>query len=237
MLLRDLLKSLAQTQVLGSDSVEIRGLAYDSRAVRQGEAFVAIKGLRFDGHDFVPDAIERGAAVVIAERKLDMPPGVTLVIVPDTRAALAALAAEFHGHPSRKLRLFGVTGTNGKTTTTYLIETILRESGIKTGVIGTLGTRIGDSPLDTKHTTPESLDLQTILSTMVESGVRAAAMEVSSHGLALRRSDYCEFDCGVFTNLTQDHLDFHTDFGTTFPPRRGCSATTQRIRGSRSPPC
>jgi len=148
---------------------------------------------------------------IVAERPVDVPDGFPLAIVANSRLALAAMAAAFYGYPSRRLKLFGVTGTNGKTTTAYLIESILRESCDPTGVIGTLGTRIGDEIIETERTTPESLDLQSILATMVGRGVRAVAMEVSSHGLALHRTEFCEFDCGVFTNLTQDHLDFHPD--------------------------
>lgn len=212
MLLKKLVEPLTSFRLRGDDNVSVSGLSYDSRAVERGQAFVAIEGLKLDGHDFVPEAVSRGATAIVAQKDLETPPDVALVLVPDSRLALAQLSAHFFDYPSRRVRLFGVTGTNGKTTTTYLIENILRASGLKTGVIGTLGIRIGDELLRTEHTTPESLDLQRILAQMVENGVTAAAMEVSSHGLALRRTDCCEFDCGIFTNLTQDHMDFHAGF-------------------------
>ncbi|MBI2842806.1 MAG: UDP-N-acetylmuramoyl-L-alanyl-D-glutamate--2,6-diaminopimelate ligase [Armatimonadetes bacterium] len=206
MLLNDLIEPLAEKRVRGGD-VEITGIAYDSRTVGPGMLFVAFKGGAFDGHDFVADALSRGAAAVVAER--DLPLDVPLVVVPSSRAALPALSARFYDYPTRKLTLVGVTGTNGKTTTTYLVHSILQTAGRTAGLIGTLGARIGDRPIETEHTTPESADLQSIFARMVNEGVQAIAMEVSSHGLVQGRTDWCEFDCAVFTNLTQDHLDFH----------------------------
>lgn len=194
----------------GLDPV-ITGIHYDSRRVRPGFVFVCIRGFRQDGHSFVGDALERGAVAVVAEKRIDVPDGVAWIQARDTRSALAAMAASFYGHPSRELFLCGVTGTNGKTTTTHLIEAVLRAKGEKTGLIGTVWNKIGDQKLPVTHTTPESLDLQSLLREMVDSGVRAVAMEVSSHGLVLQRVAGCEFDAAVFTNLTQDHLDFHRD--------------------------
>jgi len=206
MRLVDLIEPLAEKRLVGGDA-EIRGMAYDSRAVHPSELFVAIRGGTFDGHIFVADAIGRGAAAVVAEQ--DVRAAVPVVVVPSSRAALAALAAEFYDYPSRRMVLVGVTGTNGKTTTTHLVQSIFRAAGRKAGLIGTLGARIGGELIETHHTTPESSDLQQILARMAGEGVQAVAMEVSSHGLVQGRTAFCEFDCGVFTNLTQDHLDFH----------------------------
>lgn len=187
------------------------GLAYDSRRVQPGFVFFAIKGFRQDGHDFVGDAIRRGAVGVVVEKEVAVPPGVVAVCVPDTRRALALAAAAFYGHPDRQLRLVGVTGTNGKTTTTHLIRAIYEAQGEKTGLIGTLWAMIGDAVLPAERTTPESLDLQALLRRMVDEGVKTVVMEVSSHALALERVAGIEYDIAVFTNLTQDHLDFHRD--------------------------
>lgn len=189
----------------------IRGIAYDSRRVEPGFLFVAVKGLKTDGHRYVEQALARGAVALVLEEPLDVPPGVCWVRVPDTRIALGLLATEFYAHPSQKLRMIGVTGTNGKTTTTNLIRAIYKEAGRQTGLIGTIANYIGERALPVEHTTPESLDLQKLLADMVEAGVDAALMEVSSHALALQRVAGCEFDVAVFTNITQDHLDFHQD--------------------------
>lgn len=206
MRLKDLLAPINGTIQPDSD-VEISGIAYDSRAVTPGALFVAFRGGTFDGHTFIADALKRGAAAIIAEK--DTHPGVPMVLVKDAREVLPLLSAKFYDYPAKKLAMIGITGTNGKTTTSYLMQSILRSSGKKVGLIGTLGARINDEPIETEHTTPESADLQRVLAMMVDQGVDAVAMEVSSHGLAQGRTSFCEFDCGVFTNLTQDHLDFH----------------------------
>jgi len=194
----------------GADPV-IRGVAIDSRAVSPGDLFVALRGANADGHRFLDMAVRNGAAAFLLE---ELPPGVDLrgrpaVLVPDTRRALAPVSAAFFGHPSRELMLVGVTGTNGKTSTTYLVESILQRAGRKVGVIGTVEVRYAGEHLRTINTTPESLDLQRLLRTMRTAGVDAVAMEVSSHGLALGRVDGCRFVVAGVTNLTQDHLDFH----------------------------
>lgn len=206
MRLSELIEELSDKRVTGGD-VAITGIAYDSRAVEPGMLFVAFRGGTFDGHNYIADAIGKGAAAVVAER--DMGVAVPFVIVPDGRAALPALAAKFYDCPTRKMMMAGVTGTNGKTTITHLVQSIFRAAGMKAGLIGTLGARIEDDLIETEHTTPESVDLQRVLARMVDEGVQAVAMEVSSHGLAQGRTAFCEFDCGIFTNLTQDHLDFH----------------------------
>lgn len=188
-----------------------KGLAYDSRQVEPGFVFFAIEGFQQDGHDFIGDAIRRGAIGLVVEKEVEPPPGVAVVRVPDSRRALALAAAEFYGHPGSRLRLVGVTGTNGKTTTTHLLHALYQKRGEKTGLIGTLGALVGDAVLPVERTTPESLDLQALLRRMVDAGVTTVVMEVSSHALALERVTGLEYDVAVFTNLTQDHLDFHQD--------------------------
>jgi UDP-N-acetylmuramoyl-L-alanyl-D-glutamate--2,6-diaminopimelate ligase len=201
----------------GPGSRPVAGIAYDSRRVQPGEIFVALKGLRTDGHDHLAQAIAQGAAAVLidatwaAEHATDL--GVPVFHAADTREALAWLAAEHYGHPSRAMEVIGVTGTNGKTTTTHLIEAILQEAGRSTGLIGTLGGRYqegGESQtLDTGHTTPQSLELQGLFARMKRSGVNSVVMEVSSHALDQLRVAHTDFDAAAFTNLTQDHLDYH----------------------------
>jgi UDP-N-acetylmuramoyl-L-alanyl-D-glutamate--2,6-diaminopimelate ligase len=185
------------------------GLAYDSRRVGPGFVFFAVKGFKHDGHDFVSEAVARGAAAVVVERDVAVPARIRSFKVRNTREALALSAARFYGHPGRRLRVIGVTGTNGKTTTTHLISAIYRVQGARAGLIGTLYTRIGDLVIEGERTTPESLDLQNMLRRMVDEGITTVVMEVSSHALALHRVTGLEFDVAVFTNLTQDHLDFH----------------------------
>jgi UDP-N-acetylmuramoyl-L-alanyl-D-glutamate--2,6-diaminopimelate ligase len=211
MLLRNLVDDLSDARIAGRSDLEISGIVYDSRQATSGSLFVAVKGENFDGHDFAATAVRNGAVAIIAEQELTgiSPETTAVVTVPSSRVAMAAMAAKFFDYPSRKLKLIGVTGTKGKTTTTHLIASILRSQGQKTGIIGTLGTRIGDESINTEHTTPESVDLQSVLALMVERGVETVAMEVSSHGLVQQRVGGCEFDCGVFTNLTRDHLDYH----------------------------
>ncbi|HUV05204.1 MAG TPA: UDP-N-acetylmuramoyl-L-alanyl-D-glutamate--2,6-diaminopimelate ligase [Armatimonadota bacterium] len=212
MLLSELVEPLEEKRQIGSGNPDISSIAYDSRCVTAGALFVSTRGQQFDGHDFVDEALHSGACAVMADDpkrieafRLDVP----LIAVPDTRRALPILANHFFGYPSRRLKLVGVTGTKGKTTTTYLIEGVLRQAGLSAGVIGTLGARIRGAPVPLERTTPEAVELQGLLASMVSEGVAAAAMEVSSHALAMHRTDGCEYDVGVFTNLTHDHLDFH----------------------------
>jgi UDP-N-acetylmuramoyl-L-alanyl-D-glutamate--2,6-diaminopimelate ligase len=192
----------------------VSGLAYDSRAVRPGDLFFCLRGDRFDGHNYLAEVARLGAAAAIVDREVPHPP-LPAVRVASVRALMPHLAAAFHGYPSRRLHLVGVTGTNGKTTTTYLVEAIRRQEGYPTGVIGTIATRIGAESLPADRTTPEAPDLQDLLAKMADSGhsmgarPRTVAMEVSSHALAQGRTLGCEFDVAVFTNLTQDHLDYH----------------------------
>ena len=188
---------------------EIKSIHYDSRKVTPGGIFVAMTGFHTDGHDHIDDVVGRGAVAVLVDRPVTAP--VVAVQVPNTRQSLAALAARFYGYPSRELVVIGITGTNGKTTTSYLIENILVAAGLKVGVIGTINYRFGGKKADAPVTTPEALDLQQILSRMRAKKVTHVIMEVSSHALALNRIDECELDVAVFTNLSQDHLDFHKD--------------------------
>ncbi|MBE3581059.1 MAG: UDP-N-acetylmuramoyl-L-alanyl-D-glutamate--2,6-diaminopimelate ligase [Thermoanaerobacteraceae bacterium] len=200
----------------GPRDIEIRGIHYNSRRIEPGFLFVAVPGLRTDGHLYVQEAFRRGAVAVVVQKDVPLPPEVAWLKVEDSRRALADLAACYYGYPSRRLRLFGVTGTNGKTTTTYLIQEILQQAGCPAGLVGTIANRLGSRVWPAEHTTPESLDLQALLAEMLEAGARAVSMEVSSHALALDRVRGTEFDVAVFTNLTQDHLDFHPDMESYF---------------------
>lgn len=195
-------------EIIGKDKV-VSGLSYDSRQIKPGELFFAIRGFKTDGHLFVKEAAAKGADAVVVEQIQDLDPSVTQVLVPDTRAAMGEMAAAFFGHPARRLRVIGVTGTNGKTTTTYLIKSVLEQAGLSVGLIGTIQVMIGGKAVPAKRTTPESLDLQALLAEMVAHNLDCVVMEVSSHALELNRTAGLEFDTAVFTNLTQDHLDFH----------------------------
>jgi len=193
-----------------SDDPVIRGVAYDSRAVSPGDLFVALPGAVADGHRYLDEAIEMGAVALLVE---ELPPDATgrptMVRVPDTRRALAPVACRFYGDPAAECTMVGITGTNGKTSTSYLVESILRRAGVRTGLIGTVGIRYAGQEERAVNTTPESLDLQRTLRAMRTQGVEAVVMEVSSHGLQLGRVHGCRFRAAGFTNLTQDHLDFH----------------------------
>jgi UDP-N-acetylmuramoyl-L-alanyl-D-glutamate--2,6-diaminopimelate ligase len=205
-----LLEALPEREVRGILPPAVRGLTDDSRRVTAGACFVAVRGLRVDGHRFIGQAVERGAGAIVAEAPDPLPGGtVGRVLVPDTRRALPRLADAYFGHPSRALTVVGVTGTNGKTTTAYLSEGLLRARGLETGLLGTIEYVIRGRAREAGQTTPEALELQGLLAEMVAAGVGGVAMEVSSHALELRRADGVAFDVAVFTNLTQDHLDFH----------------------------
>ncbi len=214
--LNALLNPMEVVEIKGAANVEISGLQYDSRRVKPRDAFVCIEGFKTDGHRFIPQAVSAGAGVIVVQKDISTIPGVTVVKVKDSRKALAEMAAAFYGYPSRSLNLVGVTGTNGKTTTTYLIKQILGAMGQKTGLIGTIANLIGDQALPVSHTTPESLELQQLLRDMNDVGCSYSVMEVSSHALDLQRVVGCEYDIAVFTNLTQDHLDYHGTFDHYF---------------------
>ncbi len=202
-----------QVRVVGDD-VPVTDVHHDSRRAGPGTLFVAVPGARADGHDFAPAAVAAGAAALLVEQEL--PLDVPQLVVEDARAALPWAAAEVHGHPTRSLDVVGITGTNGKTTVTYMLEAIARHAGIPAGVIGTIGASIDGTPVPLGRTTPESSDLQRLLRRMVDEGVRLVAMEVSSHSLAYGRVTGVEFDVAAFTNLSQDHLDFHRDLEDYF---------------------
>jgi UDP-N-acetylmuramoyl-L-alanyl-D-glutamate--2,6-diaminopimelate ligase len=204
-----LLDALEDKRTSGTLPPAVRGVTADSRRVDGGDCFVAVPGFKQDARRFIPDAVARGAAVVVTEG--EPVPGVTApqIVVPSARRALAALAGAWYGHPSRALTLVGITGTNGKTTTSYLIDALLKAGGGATGIIGTIQYVVGNQVRDASQTTPEALDIEEMLAAMRAQGVRGVAMEVSSHALALSRVDGLAFDVAVFTNLTQDHLDFH----------------------------
>jgi UDP-N-acetylmuramoyl-L-alanyl-D-glutamate--2,6-diaminopimelate ligase len=210
----------AQAGSLPAPDLTITGVAYDSRSVEPGHVFVALKGQRADGVAFVRQAIDRGAAVIVAEQPAPDQPAVPHVVVNDARLALARLANGFYRHPSAEMRVVGITGTNGKTTTAYLLSSIFEAAGIRSGMLGTVTYRIGDELREATRTTPEAPDVQRLLREMVDRGCGACAMEVSSHALALRRVDEMTFAAGVFTNLTRDHLDFHADMEEYFRAKR-----------------
>ncbi|MFQ5852095.1 MAG: UDP-N-acetylmuramoyl-L-alanyl-D-glutamate--2,6-diaminopimelate ligase [Candidatus Binatia bacterium] len=211
MWLKDLLETGDVEETHGTLNRPIAGLTYDSRKVGRGYVFFAVPGVRADGHDFVAQAVERGAAVVVVERRVAVPKGVTWVRVRNVRRAMGRWAASFHSHPSHRMILVGVTGTNGKTTATYLLESIFSTAGLRCGVIGTINYRYGDRTWPAPYTTPESIDLQALLKEMVQAGVQFLVMEVSSHSLEMERVRGIEFDGALFTNLSRDHLDFHGD--------------------------
>ncbi|MBU1694671.1 MAG: UDP-N-acetylmuramoyl-L-alanyl-D-glutamate--2,6-diaminopimelate ligase [Verrucomicrobia bacterium] len=193
----------------GSTDCEIEGLAYDSRHVRPGFLFVALPGRRRDGRDFVADAIERGAVAVMSEQQETPRHGVTFLRVEDARRALAEVACAFYGEPSRQLFMVGITGTNGKSTVSFMVRDILKAAGWSPGLIGTIRYEIGERSIPAGRTTPEAPDLQQMLDQMRNAGCRSAVMEVSSHGLDQKRAWGIDYDVGIFTNLTQDHLDYH----------------------------
>ena len=196
------------------------GIAYDSRAVERGQLFVALKGQRADGTSFALDAIGRGASAVISEQTA--PPGVSVpwLVVGDARLALALTAAKFFGDPSADMQVVGITGTNGKTTTAFLVASIFEAANIRCGILGTVGYMVGDTVREATHTTPEAPEVQRLLREMADKRCGACAMEVSSHALAQRRVDGTRFAAGVFTNLTRDHLDFHADMEDYFRAKR-----------------
>lgn len=209
-------------RLVGGDT-EIADIVYDSRKVQPGDLFCCITGTFSDGHEYAPMAKQLGAAALVVERELDI--DLPQLIVPNTRIAMAEMAAAYYGYPSREMKMVGVTGTNGKTSTTYMIKSIAEEAGVKVGLIGTIHNLIGDRILETERTTPASVDLQKILRDMKNEGVELVVMEVSSHALDQARVHGVDFDIGIFTNLTQDHLTIIRRLKTTLPQRKSCSFT------------
>ena len=198
--------------------LEVSRLAYDDRDVRSGTLFFCVRGFTRDGHDFAPAAVDRGAVALVVERPLGL--GVPEIHVPDVRVAMAPAAARFYGDPTATLQVLGVTGTNGKTTTAFLVRNLLEAAGRRTGLLGTVKSVVGGTEHDVVRTTPEAIDLQRTFRTMLDGGDVACSMEVSSHALELRRSDSIHFAVALFTNLTQDHLDFHPTMEDYFVAKR-----------------
>ena len=214
MKLFELLKDVPHTLVQGTEETEVSALEYDSRKLTPGALFLCVTGFQSDGHDYIPAALEKGAAALVVEREVSVPQGVTVIKVADSRAALAHAAAAWFGHPADKLTLIGLTGTKGKTTTAHMIKAILEAAGHKTGMIGTLGAVIGDELLHTRNTTPESYELQSLFARMLAAGCTHVVMEASSQGFKLRRTEGITFDVGAFLNLSPDHIGEgeHKDF-------------------------
>src|SRR4051795_7893088 len=204
--------------MLGDPGLEISGLAYDSRGVQPGTLFFCVVGERADGHEFASRAVQRGAGALIVQRELEL--DVPQVVVADARAAMAPIAARFHGDPTAELRVAGITRTNGKTTTAFLLHEILEAAAVQSGLLGTVKQVVGAVEEEVERTTPEAIDLQRTFREMLEGGDRACVMEVSSHALALHRVDAVRFELALFTNLTQDHLDFHSDMEDYFGSKR-----------------
>lgn len=211
MFFSELLEAIEPLRVCGETGIEIQGLCYDSRHVEPGGLFFALRGSAADGHGFIESAIRAGAAAVVAEDVSKVPAGTPCATVADSREAMALMAALYYGNPTDRLPLVGITGTNGKTTTSYMIEAILEAAGMPTAVLGTVSYRFREKTIPAPHTTPESVELQKVLAEMEGLGAKAVVMEVSSHALEQRRVEGCRFDAGVFTNLTRDHLDYHLD--------------------------
>ena len=223
MTLEALIRALTPSEVLpgavtGDRPVEIGDLAYDTRVVSAGAMFFCVAGLRVDGHDLAWEAIERGAAALVVERPLEV--GVPQVVVPDSRAAMAVAADVFFGEPTKELEIAGVTGTNGKTTTAFLLSSMLEADGRRPGLVGTVEWRVGGARRPAPFTTPEAIDLQRLFREMLDAGDRSVALEASSHGAALRRLERVRFDALVFTNLGHDHLDLHGTMEDYFTAKR-----------------
>ena len=216
--LERLVTALEPSQVLGSPAIEVRDLAYDARAVTPGALFFAVPGERADGHDFAGAAVEAGAVAVVVERELELP--VPQIVVVDSRAAMALAADVFFGEPTRELEVVGVTGTSGKTTTSFLLFAILAAAGRRPGLLGTVEARVGGERRGVVRTTPEAIDLQRLFREMLDAGDRSCAMEASSHASVLHRLDRVRFAVLVFTNLSHDHLDFHGDLESYFEAKR-----------------
>jgi UDP-N-acetylmuramoyl-L-alanyl-D-glutamate--2,6-diaminopimelate ligase len=216
MRLRELLALQEIEEVDGDVELEVTGLAYDSRQVGAGHVFFAIRGERADGHDFLQQAADKGAAALVVTRPVPRPEGTALIRVGDVRRVMGLWSARFFSDPSRRLKLVGITGTNGKTTSSYLVESIAAAAGLTPGVIGTINYRYRGHEVPSHHTTPESLDLESLMAEMLRVGVDAVALEVSSHALVQERVRGLNFDVALFTNLSRDHLDYHRDMNAYF---------------------
>lgn len=218
MRLDQLARGLPSSELVGDPETQISSLAYDNRKVAPGAMFFCVPGLSSDGHVFAPSAAEAGAAALVCERKLDL--ALPQLVVPDSRAAMAPLAAAFNENPTTRMKLAGITGTNGKTTTAFLLRDIMESAGVPCGLMGTVKQVVGGVEEAVVRTTPEAIDLQASFGRMVQAGDEACVMEVSSHAMAMHRADAIDFDLAIFTNLTQDHLDFHKDMEDYFQAKR-----------------
>ncbi|ASK61946.1 UDP-N-acetylmuramoyl-L-alanyl-D-glutamate--2,6-diaminopimelate ligase [Virgibacillus phasianinus] len=216
MLLSSVVQGLEWNNIEGNLDRKVEAIAYDSRDVVNDSLFVAISGFAVDGHQFIANAVEQGATTIILEKETPVRGDVTVIKVENSRDALARISANFYGNPTEKLNLVGITGTNGKTSTTYFIKSIFEQAKRSTGLIGTTGTMIGDQHIKNKNTTPESLNLQQFFSKMADTQTDNCIMEVSSHALNLRRVAYSDFNIGIFTNLSPDHLELHKDMDEYF---------------------
>jgi UDP-N-acetylmuramoyl-L-alanyl-D-glutamate--2,6-diaminopimelate ligase len=207
-------------ELFGSDAppVDVTALAYDNRAVGPGTVFFCVRGMTRDGHEFAPDAVARGASALVVDHPLGL--GVPEVMVPDVRAAMAPAAAKLAGDPTARLKVIGITGTNGKTTSAFIVRSLLEAAGLRTGLLGTVSSVVAGVEAPTERTTPEAIDLQRTFAQMLDGGDVCCAMEVSSHALELHRADAIHWAVAVFTNLTQDHLDFHSDMESYFEAKR-----------------
>jgi len=212
MKLSELITDLKAKEIIGDLNLNIKGIYHNSREIKRDFLFICIKGFTFDGHNFIDEAINRGAVALVVEKEIPPRPGITIIRVDDSRKALAILANQFYGFPSRKLKLIGVTGTNGKTTITYMLSAIFQEAGFKTGLLGTAQNIIGDNINSSQMTTMESVDLQKTLKEMVEQKNNYTVMEVSSHALQLSRVEGCDFDVAIFTNISKEHFEIHKNF-------------------------
>ncbi len=218
MRLDQLARDLASSELIGDPGTDIASLAFDNRKVAPGALFFCVRGLSTDGHDFAEAAVEAGAAALVCERKLEL--DVPQLVVADSRVAMAPVAAAFNGNPTADLKLAGITGTNGKTTTAFLLRDILEHADIPSGLMGTVKQVIGGVEEEVVRTTPEAIDLQASFRRMLDEGDEACVMEVSSHAMVMHRADAIDFDVAIFTNLTQDHLDFHDDMEDYFQAKR-----------------
>lgn len=210
--LKDILCKIDYKVIKGTDDLNIKGIQYDSRKVKNGDLFICIEGYKTDGHKYIDSAYKNGAAAIICSRNIEKFPNCNIIKVDDTRKVMSIAASNYYGNPSSKMKVIGITGTNGKTTSTFMIKSILEAAGYKVGLVGTIANYIGNEKLHSDRTTPESLDLQKLFKDMVDRGVNYCVMETSSHSLYLDRAYGVRFSQAIFTNLTRDHLDFHKTF-------------------------
>lgn len=212
MRLNDLLEAIEPLQIIGDTDYLVENIVFDSRIASESSLFVAVVGTSVDGHSFIPNVIEQGCKMIVSEKLVEVPSGITLIVVKDSSVSLALLASKFYGHPSQKLILVGVTGTNGKTTIATLLHALFSKLGYHVGLLSTVVNKIGVNDIPSTHTTPDPISLNHLLSNMVESGCTHCFMEVSSHSIVQHRITGLSFDGGIFTNITHDHLDYHGSF-------------------------